>query len=130
MKATTVKGQKTASLLSQVITLLKAKLATENDPLAFVANPLPIINCANGELWIGDDGEFRLRSHKPNSYLRHCLDVEYDPHAECPEYDRAVREIFSAAENPEEMVPHWNELAGYLIQSRRNTLSEINAPTT
>ena len=120
IQATPVKGQKTASLLSQVITLLKAKLATENDPLAFVANPLPIINCANGELWIGDDGEFRLRSHKPNSYLRHCLDVEYDPQAECPEYDRAVRKIFSSAENPEEMVRHWNELAGYLIQSRRN----------
>ena len=103
-----------------MISLLKAKLATENDPLAFVANPHPIINCANGELWIADDGELRLRSHKPNSYLRHCLDVEYDPQAKCPEYDRAVREIFSAAENPEEMVRHWNELAGYLIQSRRN----------
>jgi putative DNA primase/helicase len=120
IQATPVKGQKTAPLLSQVITLLKAKLATEKDRLAFVANPRPIINCANGELWIGDDGEFRLRPHKPNSYLRHCLEVEYDPEAECPEYDRAVREIFSAADGPEEMVRHWNELAGYLIQSRRN----------
>ena len=120
IKATPVKGQKTASLLSQVITLLKAKLATEKDRLAFVANPRPVINCANGELWIGEDGEFRLRSHQPNTYLRHCLDVEYDPQAECPEYDRAVRGIFSAAHDPEEMVRHWNELAGYLIQSRRN----------
>ena len=120
IQANPVKGQKTAPLLSQVITLLKAKLATEKDRLAFVANPQPIINCANGELWIRDDGEFRLRSHKPNSFLRHCLDVEYDSEAECPEYDRAVREIFSVAENPDEMVRHWNELAGYLIQSRRN----------
>jgi putative DNA primase/helicase len=120
IQANPVKGQKTASLLNQVLTLLKAKLATENDPLAFVANPHPIINCANGELWIGEDGEVGLRSHKPNSYLRHCLDVEYDPQAKCPEYDRAVREIFSAADNPEQMVRHWNELAGYLIQSRRN----------
>ena len=120
IQANPVKGQKTASLLSQVITLLKAKLAIENDPLAFVSNPLPIINCANGELWIGDDGEIDLRRHKPNSYLRHCLDVEYDPQAECREYDQAVREIFSAAENTEEMVRHWNELAGYMIQSRRN----------
>ena len=113
-----MKGQKTAPLLSQVITLLKAKLATEKDRLAFVANPQPIINCANGELWIRDNGEFRLRSHKPNSFLRHCLDVKYDSEAQCPEYDRAVREIFSVAENPDEMVRHWNELAGYLIQSR------------
>jgi putative DNA primase/helicase len=120
LQANPVKGQKTAPLLRQVITLLKAKLATEKDALAFVANPRPIINCANGELWIGDDGEVRLRPHKPKSYLRHCLDVEYDPEADCPEYDQAVREIFSAADNPEEMVRHWNELAGYLIQSRRN----------
>jgi putative DNA primase/helicase len=65
--------------------------------------------------------------HKPSSYLRHCLGVEYDPHAKCPEYDRAVREIFSAAENPDEMVRHWNELAGYLIQSRREHSARYNS---
>ena len=46
--------------------------------------------------------------------------VEYDPEAKCPEYDRAVREIFGAADDPAAMVRHWNELAGYMIQSRRN----------
>jgi putative DNA primase/helicase len=43
IQANPAKGQKTAPLLSQVLTLLKAKLATENDRLAFVANPHPII---------------------------------------------------------------------------------------
>jgi putative DNA primase/helicase len=120
LQSTPVKGQKTASLLSQVLTLLKAKLAAENDPLGFLRDPRPVINCTNGELWIGNNGELKLRRHKPKSCLRHCLDVEYDPHAECLEYDRAVQEIFSSAENPEAMVRHWNELAGYLIQSRRD----------
>ena len=41
-----------------MITLLKANLATEKDRLAFVANPQPIINCANGELWIKVDANF------------------------------------------------------------------------
>ena len=120
VQANPIKGQKTAALLSQVLTLLKAKLAVENDPLALAANPRPIINCANGELWIGENGEIDLRRHRAKSYLRHCLDVEYDPEAKCPEYDRTVGQIFSAAENPKAMVRHWNELAGYIIQSRRN----------
>ena len=38
----------------------------------------------------------------------------------CPEYDRAVVEIFGKANNPKAMVRHWNELIGYLIQPRRN----------
>jgi putative DNA primase/helicase len=115
-----VKNQKTAALLHQVITLIKAKLAVKDDVLAFVADPRPVINCANGELWIAEDGSVSLQDHRPESYLRHCLDVAYDPNAQCPNYDRAVLEIFGAAANPKAMARHWNELVGYLIQSRRN----------
>ena len=115
-----VKNQKTASVLSQVLTLLRAKLAVKDDLLGFVAEPAPVINCANGELWIAQDGSVELRPHRPESYLRHCLDVAYDPDAPCPEYDRAVLEIFGKAENPKAMVRHWNELIGYLVQPRRN----------
>ena len=79
-----------------------------------------MINCANGELWIGPDGSVELRSHSPQSYLRHCLDVTYDPEAKCPEYDRALDGIFSAATNPKGLRRHWNELFGYIIQPRRN----------
>jgi len=109
-----------ASLLRQVRTLLEAKLALKEDLFAFTAEPPPVINCANGELWIGPDGNVELRSHKPESYLRHCLDVTYDPQAKCPEYDRALEGIFSAATNPKGLRRHWNELFGYIIQPRRN----------
>ena len=115
-----VKNQKTAALLHQVITLIKAKLAVKDDVLAFVADPRPVINCVNGELWIAEDGSVSLRSHRPEFHLRHCLDVAYDPNAQCPNYDPAVLEIFGAAANPKAMARHWNELVGYLIQSRRN----------
>ncbi len=83
-----VKNQRTASVLGQVITLLKAKLAVKDDLLSFLANPPPVINCSNGELWIAEDGTVELRPHRPESYLRHCLHVAYDPDASCPEYDR------------------------------------------
>jgi putative DNA primase/helicase len=115
-----VKNQKTASLLNQVLTLLKARLAVEEDVLSFVDNPPPVINCTNGEVWIGSDGTPDLRPHRPESHLRHCLDVAYDPDAPCPKYDQALLEIFSKTDNPKAMVRHWNELVGYIIQPERN----------
>ena len=45
---TPLKGQKTASLLNQVLTLLKAKLAVENDPLAFVIQSSPLAQLMMG----------------------------------------------------------------------------------
>ena len=49
IEANPVKKQKTASLISQVLTVLKAKVAVKDDVLGFVADPPPVINCANGE---------------------------------------------------------------------------------
>ena len=68
-QANPVKNQKSASLLSQVLTLLKAKLAVKDDVLSFVANPAPVINCANGEVWIGPTA--------PSSYGRTGLNRTY-----------------------------------------------------
>jgi putative DNA primase/helicase len=111
-------GQRTASLVHQVRALLEAKLATTGDPLSFLAEPQPVINCANGEVWITADG-VELRPHRPESFLCHCLDVTYDPKATCPEYDRAISEIFAFASDPKDLVRHWNELFGYIIQPSR-----------
>jgi P4 family phage/plasmid primase-like protien len=113
-------GQNTASLLNQVCSLMKAKLAVRDDQFSFTTEPPPVINCSNGELWINPDGSVKLKRHRPESRLRHCLEVEYDPEAQCPEFDRAVLGIFGAAEKPKRMVQHWNELLGYLIQPKRN----------
>jgi putative DNA primase/helicase len=67
IRANPVKGQKTAPLLGQVLTLLKANLAAADHLLDFNATPPPIINCANGELWLATDGNVELRSHQPGS---------------------------------------------------------------
>ena len=113
-------SQNTASLVNQALGLLKAKLAEKEDRLGFVANPPRVINCANGEVWIAEDGSVELKPHQPESFLRHCLKVNYDPDAKSPMYDKAIREIFGMAGNPEAMARHWNELVGYIIQPRRN----------
>jgi P4 family phage/plasmid primase-like protien len=120
IRANPIRGQRTAPLLGQVLTLLKASLAANDNLLDFNVTPLPIINCANGELWLTADGGVELRPHRPESHQRHCLDVAYDPSARCPEYGRALRGIFGAAKKPEALVRHWHELVGYIIQPRRH----------
>jgi putative DNA primase/helicase len=113
-------GTATSAIIGQVGTLLKASRSVNEDPLRFIGTPLPVINCSNGELWINTDGTVELRKHKAQSYLRHCLNVEYDPAAKCPRYDKALKEIFSrAAPSSKGMSRHWNELFGYIIQSGR-----------
>jgi putative DNA primase/helicase len=115
-----VKNQRTATLLGQVLTLLKAKLAQKDDVLGFVADPPPVINCTNGEVWLLPDGTIELRPHRPESHLRHCLNVAYDPLATCPKFDKAVLGIFAKSGKPKAMSRHWNELMGYIIQPKRN----------
>jgi|tagenome__1003787_1003787.scaffolds.fasta_scaffold20589011_2 putative DNA primase/helicase len=60
-----------------------------------------------------------LRPHDPKSYLRHCLEVDYDPHATCPQYDQAIREIFSRSPDPKRLISFWHDLMGYAIQPDR-----------
>jgi putative DNA primase/helicase len=111
--------QSSTSIISQVLSLLQARLVNEQDCLRFDGDPLPVINCINGELWIVDDGEVDLRPHNPKSYLRHCLDVSYDPAAKCPLYDKTVHEIFAKAPDTDKMVRHWHDFVGHVISQRR-----------
>jgi hypothetical protein len=98
--------------------LLKARTARDDDPLRFHADPHPVVNCWNGELWFeGDTVDFR--PHSATSYQRNCLDIDYDPTAACPLYDKALRDIFAKSSAPEEMVELWNTLTGYIIQPTR-----------
>lgn len=110
--------QAPSSVLKQVTSLLKAEVAINDDRLGFTQPP-PVINCQNGELWVGRDGSVTLRPHSHKSYLRHCLDVSFDPNATCPLFDKAIADIFSKAKDPKAMIDFWLELMGYIIQPSR-----------
>lgn len=114
------RGQNTASLMQQVLRLIEARVAADGDPLRFNAPPLPVINCRNGELWIDANGMVERRQHSPTSYLRHRLDIDYDPTATCARYDAAVLGIFGKASDPAAMAEFWAELMGYAIQPKRS----------
>jgi P4 family phage/plasmid primase-like protien len=115
----------------QALSLLKAMQAKEGDPLRFTKEPKHIINVLNGELWIDGDGNVELRKHRSDSFITYCLDVEYNPKAICPTFDKALFGIFSHAKgNPDDqgslpsthynMYRHWNEFMGYAIQPNRD----------
>ena len=111
----TVKRTNALALIQQTVGLLEARTATSQDILRFRASPPNVINCRNGELWISQEGSVSLQPHRPESYLTHCIETEYDPEATSPMYDRAVAEIFSKAEDPASLVTAWHEIGGYAM---------------
>lgn len=106
----------TTSVVSQIEFLLKGVCATDKDILRLTLEPLPVINCQNGELWIDEFGNYELTSHKYTSYLTNCLNVSYDPEAECPLWDKVILEIFSTTSHQKDMVRHFEEMMGYVLQ--------------
>lgn len=98
--------------------ILTALAAVNGDYLGLNLEPKQIINVQNGELHVNKKtGEVKLRPHSPDSRLTYCLDVTYDPSAQCPEYDEMIRRV---AMGDEDWVRHFEEVAGYFIQPHRN----------
>lgn len=84
-------------------------------------NPASQINVFNGELWLDEQGNADLKPHDPATKNTYCLPFEYDPKATCPKFDKALADIFSASSDPEEMIRHFYEFVGYVIQPERPT---------
>ena len=109
-----------STIVSQAIDNLTHLQATPGDPLRLAQPPLPVINCRNGELWFREDFTVDVRPHRPESFLRFCQDLDYDPSAICPMFDQALLDIFQESPEPEEMRRHMMEIFGYAIQPRRH----------
>lgn len=113
-------GGKALALVSDVMRLLEVKHTVKRDVFFGDVHQHQIINCANGEIWVDAEGKASLRQHSPNSNLTHCLSVAFDPDAKSPMYDKALLQIFQKAQDPKDLARHWNELCGYIIQSKRD----------
>ena len=116
-------GSSLSTLVNQAWSCLNDLLGTDQDILNLVGDPPPVVNVANGELWIAENGEVTLTPHRPESRITYCLPIEYDPKAQCPKYDKALMEIFSKASDPGDMVRHWHEFVGFVIQPLRDVPS-------
>ena len=108
------------TLVQEVFGLLQIMQARDDDLLHFASEPLNVVNAANCELWLHDDGAVEARPHDPATGMRHVLNVSYIPKANCPEYYAAVRRIFENAKYPQTLLAFFEELMGYAIQLRRD----------
>ena len=72
-----------ASVTSEAKRCLDYLLGTDEDVMGFNDDPSPVVNCANGEVWIEADGTTSKLPHRPESRLTYCLPISYDPDATC-----------------------------------------------
>lgn len=54
----------------------------------------------------------KLRPHSPADMLTYCLDIDYDPDAQCPRWEQFLTEVFP--DNPD-LVPYMQRIIGYGI---------------
>jgi P4 family phage/plasmid primase-like protien len=109
--------------LVETLAAVMAKLVavrSELDPLNLRAYEASrVMNCDNTELWFDETGETQLCDHDPAHKLTAQLRCSYDPAATCPTWDAAIRRIFQKCREPEEMIRHFYEVMGYLLQPTR-----------
>ncbi len=111
------------SLINQAVKLSRIQVATLTDRIHRTELPPSVVNCKNGELWLNKDGSHTLKPHNYRSYLLNCLNVDYDPSAECPLFIETLQDIFSGFHDTDDMVRHMGELMGYTIQPYKNIAS-------
>lgn len=115
-----IEGGSVSRFNTSVLNILEGRAHRLNNPLRQLdQDPPAVINCNNGEVWFDNEGNATLKPHRPESYLRHCLCVDYNPSATSPMFDEAVKEIFSKSSDPAGMFRHFMELAGYICQPWR-----------
>lgn len=114
-----------STILPQVQRILRAKTATNLQLFDFRRGRPSVVNLADCELWITPtDGRIKKRPHRAESLLTQCLDhIEFDPKAECPLFDRTLKDIFSKEEQRDEIIRHLWEVLGYIIQPKKNIAS-------
>lgn len=106
-------------MMDNAINLIKGQVFGEGDPLRLTSPPPTVINCKNGELWFDANAKATFKPHRPESFLRNCLNVDYMPSAESPMFDKAVLEIFAKTQKPEDHFNHFMEFVGYICQPWR-----------
>jgi len=102
---------------------LRSKTLVDSKALFFSDKPPSVINAENGTIWIDHDtGEHKLKPHHPGDYLTTQIPTTYDPAATCPAFDEMLEQVFGciAEDHRGELVRHFWELIGYVIQPRKD----------
>lgn len=115
------------ALVNSVTGVVQKRCASEIgiDPLGLSSFPSEsIMNCLNGEL-VFRKKAIEFRDHNPDNRLTAVLSADYDPEAECPEWDKALERIFRGYPDRDDMIRHLHEVMGYVCQTKRNLASWV-----
>jgi len=111
---TTSKAEK--SLCSEVFVKSKELFFRDEYP--------SVINTTSGTVWIDNvTGDHEIKPHYPGDYLTTQIKTPYDPEATCPSFDTMLDQVFGHIADDfqrAEMVRHFWELVGYVIQPHKN----------
>lgn len=117
------RGDRLNALSSTLLSVMGKIVAqsSEDDPLNLRGFIAPrVVNCRNGELWFDDDGATKFKAHDPTHLLTSQLRCEYDDFAGCPTFTASLHKVFQRAVEPEEVIRHFYEVMGYIIQPTRD----------
>ena len=106
-------------LVSNAISIIGKLTAQKDDQLGLADEPKPVINCLNGELWLNSKGEYKFRKHKASSHLVNLNKVKFDPKAECPVYEKALKETFRNLPDCDDVIRHFYEVIGYILHPEK-----------
>lgn len=117
------RGDRLSALTNSILSTVENLCSEEgtDDPLNLSATRVPmVLNAANGELWFDDDGNITPKRHNASHLLISQIGCDYAPKAECPTWDAAVRKVFKSCLEPEDVIRHFEEVFGYIIQATRH----------
>ena len=106
-------------LVSNAVSIIGKLTAQKDDQLGLADEPKPVINCLNGELWLNSKGEYKFRKHKASSHLVNLNKVKFDPKAECPVYEKALKETFKNLPDCDDVIRHFYEVIGYILHPEK-----------
>lgn len=110
-------------LTNKITSLILKMVATpESDDILNLRNKNEVkhsvVNTLNKEIYI-QNGKMTVEDHKYDSYLITKYNVNYLPGEECPTWKMVLNNVFQKYADKEEMIRHFCEVLGYILQSRK-----------
>jgi putative DNA primase/helicase len=117
------RGDRLNAIVNTVLPTIRRIVGQDGneDPLNLQSRRPPrVVNCTNGELWFDIEGNMTLKHHNPENRLTSQVACAYTPSSECPAWDAMCMKVFGRCKDPENMIRHFHEVFGYMIQPERH----------
>jgi P4 family phage/plasmid primase-like protien len=117
------RGDRMSAMVASIFATMTSMCAREagDDPLNLTAARVPMaMNTRNCELWFNKEGAVAVKRHNAEHCMTAQLEAKYEPSSTCPTWDAAIRKVFSSCLDPEDVIRHFEEVFGYIIQPSRH----------